>query len=90
MIYGECPQCGQVVAGELTTAGFHPIGHDCPGTRNPIRLYVSSRSEILTECARLRNAIETHRRNVWGDGPVDNDEDAALYGVLAKIEAQKE
>lgn len=31
---------------------------------------------------RLRKAIETHRRNVWGSGPVGHDEDAALYAAL--------
>lgn len=30
----------------------------------------------------LRAAIQTHRHNVWGDGPVGHDEDDQLYKVL--------
>ncbi len=36
----------------------------------------------LEEIARLREAIETHRRNVWGDKAVGHSEDRDLYEVL--------
>lgn len=34
---------------------------------------------------RLMKAVEDHKANVWGEGPIDNDEDISLYqeaGVL--------
>lgn len=31
---------------------------------------------------RVEAAIRRHRLNVWGEGPIDHDEDEALYGVL--------
>ena len=34
------------------------------------------------ENAELRAAIASHKRNVWGDGPVGHDEDVALYGAM--------
>lgn len=38
--------------------------------------------EPNTEAKRLREAIETHRRNIWGDGEVKHDEDVQLYAAL--------
>ncbi len=38
--------------------------------------------ELETENARLREAIETHRRNVWGDKAVGHSEDRDLYEAL--------
>lgn len=43
---------------------------------------IAAAPELLAELDRLREAIETHRRNVWGAGPVEHDEDRELYAVL--------
>ena len=37
---------------------------------------------LAEEYARLREAIEKHRRNRWGDGPVKDSEDWWLYAAL--------
>lgn len=37
------------------------------------------------QCAALREAIREHRRNVWGDGAVEHDEDRDLYAVLESL-----
>ncbi len=34
------------------------------------------------ELEALRNAIAIHRKNVWGDGGVANDEDVRLYATI--------
>jgi NMD protein affecting ribosome stability and mRNA decay len=37
---------------------------------------------LREEIERLRDAIEKHRRDVWGDREVEHDSDIALYAVL--------
>ena len=39
-------------------------------------------AEAADEIERLKAAISLHRQNVWGDGPVDHDEDVELYRAL--------
>ena len=52
-----------------------------------IRVTFESKDAIkaaLDRIAELESAIETHRRDVWGEGPVGHESDVALYSVLAK------
>jgi hypothetical protein len=44
--------------------------------------YTAGYERSAADLARLRKAIEAHRRNVWGSGTVEHDEDRDLYKAL--------
>ena len=39
-------------------------------------------SELRAMVGRLKLAIDSHRRNIWGDGKVSHPEDVRLYRAL--------
>jgi hypothetical protein len=43
------------------------------------------RNELRDQLRIAREAIERHRRDMWGDGGVSNDTDLELYAALEKI-----
>jgi len=49
-----------------------------------VEAYRAGKEAGDAERDRLREAIKTHRHNVWGEGPVEHDEDRELYAVLAE------
>ena len=43
--------------------------------------------ELMRQNKEMREAIEEHRRNIWGESDVKHDEDRKLYAAIAHAEA---
>lgn len=57
-------------------------------THRIVDIILQDHVELMRQNKEMREAIEEHRRNVWGESSVGHDEDRKLYAAIAQ-EARK-
>ena len=67
---------------ELVSGGTSEQTAKIVAGRNYIEYLLDTIDEMEKEIERLKDSIERHRRDVWGDGVIEHDSDVTLYEVL--------